>query len=56
MRIVDAAVRLGVSDRTIKRWIRRGVLRTSRVPIQRHPFWRHEISLDALIDADDLRV
>ncbi len=58
MRAQDAARRIGVDRRTILRWIASGQLRTTRVWEQTANsggYWRHDISIDDLVDADDAR-
>jgi hypothetical protein len=58
MRAADAAKRVGVSKRTIYRWIDNGWLRATRVYEPTSNFggyWRADISIDDLIEADDVR-
>lgn len=58
MRASDAANRIGVCKRTILRWIASGQLRTTRVWEQTSNsggYWRHDISIDDLVEADDAR-
>lgn len=50
MTIEEAAKRAGVDKRTVQRWITEGRLRTTKLR-QKHN-WRHDISIDDLIEAE----
>jgi hypothetical protein len=53
MNRADAEKRSGRSQRTIIRWITSGRLRTTRVATNRYPYWRHDISIEDLVEAID---
>lgn len=60
MRVEDAAKRIGVSKRTIYRWMKSGLLETTTVTesFGRNSlnfYERAEISIDDLVEADDRR-